>query len=118
MVNRVLPRKLGRDLRQRWGPIASLLLIVMVGVGDPARFEWTPLYFKEINLVGSSGYAMETFGGRRLHAFELFLELVASGRIDPAPLITHRFGLSEYKTGFLTARQKDRHRSIKVLLEP
>ncbi len=33
MVNRVLPRKLGRDLRQRWGPIASLLLIVMVGVG-------------------------------------------------------------------------------------
>ena len=33
MVNRVLLRKLGRDLRARWGPLLVLVLIVAVGVG-------------------------------------------------------------------------------------
>lgn len=91
--------------------------IVMVGVANPARFEWTPLYFKEVHLVGSSGCSFETIEGKEAHAFAHYLDLVAARRVDPAPMITHRFPLPSYRDAFLTARDKARHRSIKVLFD-
>ncbi len=91
--------------------------IVLVGVAEPRRFEWTPLYFKEITLVGSSGYGIESFEGRKLHGFELFLELLGAGRIDPAPVITHKLPLAKYQDAFVAAREKGRHGSVKVLFD-
>ena len=38
--------------------------IVIIGVATPKRFEWTPLYFKEVSLIGSNGFGFEDFGGR------------------------------------------------------
>jgi threonine dehydrogenase-like Zn-dependent dehydrogenase len=73
-------------------------------VARPARFEWTPLYFKEAQILGSSGYGIEHVEGRRAHAFEHFFALLASRRIDPAGLVTHRFELGQYKEAFLAAR--------------
>lgn len=92
--------------------------VVMVGVSTPARFEWTPLYFKEVRLVGSSGCGIEHHEGRKRHAFEIFLELVANGRVSPERILTHTFGLSAYRDAFLVARDKGRHRSVKVLVDP
>jgi len=92
--------------------------VVMVGVSPPARFEWTPLYFKELRLIGASGYGVETFGGERRHAFELYLDLLAREAIDPLPIVTHRLPLDRWREGFLVARDKARHRSVKVLLAP
>jgi len=78
--------------------------IVLVGVAKPARFEWTPLYFKEANLRGSSGYGIEEVEGKRAHAFEHFFALLGSKRVDPAGLVTDRFKLGQYKEAFLAAR--------------
>jgi threonine dehydrogenase-like Zn-dependent dehydrogenase len=91
--------------------------LVVVGVSTPARFEWTPLYFKEAHVVGSSGYGTEIFEGRRAPALELYVELVASGRIDPEGVLTHRFPLREYKDAFLTARSKGRSPAVKVAFD-
>ena len=91
--------------------------IVLVGVATPARFEWTPLYFKEIHMVGSNGCSTETIDGTRSHGFALFLDWMASGRVDPSAIITHRFPIDAYREAFLTARNKTRHQSVKVLLE-
>jgi len=88
--------------------------IVLVGVGTPARFEWTPLYFKEASLVGSSGYGLETFGGDRRHAIELILEALATKRIEPRGVLTHRFPLEDYKGAFLTARARGGAGALKV----
>jgi len=41
--------------------------IVITGVGAPARFEWTPLYFKEVELLGSNAFGVEEVRGARLH---------------------------------------------------
>lgn len=41
--------------------------VVISGVANPARFEWTPLYFKEIEVIGSNAFEIETFEGQRLH---------------------------------------------------
>ncbi len=91
--------------------------IVVVGVATPARFEWTPLYFKEIQLIGSNGCAYETVDGSRRHGFELFLDLTARARVACAPIITHTFPLAHYREAFMTAQDKVRHRSVKVLFD-
>jgi len=91
--------------------------IVVTGVDKPARFEWTPLYFKEIALAGSNAFGVESFEGESLHAMEIYLRLLAQKRLDTARLITHRFRLDQYKDAFVVGRQKHRHRAVKVVFD-
>ncbi len=42
--------------------------LVKSGVNPPARWEWSPLYFKEISWVGSNAFGIEEVDGVRLHA--------------------------------------------------
>jgi threonine dehydrogenase-like Zn-dependent dehydrogenase len=91
--------------------------LVALGVEPPRRFEWTPLYFKELALVGSNGFGIEEHDGRRQHAMEWYFELVRSGRIGVTPIITHRFALDDYRAAFLTCYRQGRHGAVKVLFE-
>lgn len=91
--------------------------IVVTGVDQPARFEWTPLYFKEIALVGSNAFGVERFEGESLHAMEIYLRLLAQKRIDMARLVTHRFRLDRYKDALVVGRQKHKHRAVKVVFD-
>jgi threonine dehydrogenase-like Zn-dependent dehydrogenase len=91
--------------------------IVALGVETPKRFEWTPLYFKELSLVGSNAFGMETFDGRRMHAIEWYFELIATHQIDITPIISHRFALADYREAFLICHDQGRHRAVKVLFE-
>jgi threonine dehydrogenase-like Zn-dependent dehydrogenase len=91
--------------------------IVVTGVEMPARFEWTPLYFKEVALIGSNAFGVEELGGRRAHAFELYLDLVREGRIDGTPIITHRFRLRDYRAALLACGDQGASGAVKVLFE-
>jgi threonine dehydrogenase-like Zn-dependent dehydrogenase len=91
--------------------------IVVTGVDKPARFEWTPLYFKEIALVGSNAFGVENFAGASGHAMEIYLRLVAQKKLDPARLITHRFRLDQYQQAFVVGRQKRKHRTVKAVID-
>ncbi len=90
---------------------------VITGVSIPRRFEWTPLYFKEIEVIGSNAFGIETFQGEHLHAMQIYLRLVDEGCLDLAHLITHRFPLEGYAQAFLTAHKKDRYQAIKVVFD-
>jgi threonine dehydrogenase-like Zn-dependent dehydrogenase len=90
---------------------------VVSGVEIPRRFEWTPLYFKEVALVGSNAFAMETFRGERRHAMDIYLEL-AQGGLDVTGLITHRFGLSRWRDAFRVLIDRGASRALKVVLDP
>jgi threonine dehydrogenase-like Zn-dependent dehydrogenase len=91
--------------------------IIVTGVDQPARFEWTPLYFKEIALIGSNAFGVENFEGESLHAMEIYLRLLAQKRLDTARLITHRFPLHQYQDAFIVGRQKQKNRAIKVIFD-
>jgi L-iditol 2-dehydrogenase len=67
---------------------------------------------KEITLRWSNGYS--TWNGTR--EFRIALDLLASGRVDAAGLITHRFPLSEISDAFATAEDKLRSNAIKVTI--
>jgi threonine dehydrogenase-like Zn-dependent dehydrogenase len=50
--------------------------------------------------------------------FQIALDMMVEGRIDAAPLITHRFPLEEIETAFETANNKRESGAIKVLVMP
>jgi threonine dehydrogenase-like Zn-dependent dehydrogenase len=91
--------------------------IVVTGVEMPKRFEWTPLYFKEISLIGSNAFGVEELGGVRGHAFEHYLGLVRTGRVDGTPIITHRFSLGDYRAALLACGNQGASGAVKVLFE-
>jgi threonine dehydrogenase-like Zn-dependent dehydrogenase len=93
-------------------PLAKL---VISGVANPARFEWTPLYFKEIEVVGSNAFGMETFRGQRRHTMDIYLDLLEEQRLDLAGLITHRFRIEQYRQAFLAAHMKANSKAVKVV---
>ncbi len=91
--------------------------IVGLGVEAPKRFEWTPLYWKEIALVGSNAFGVEELEGRRQHAMEWYFELIRTHRIDVTPIITHRYPLESWRDAFLCCWDQGRSGAVKVLFD-
>ena len=86
--------------------VRSRGILSIIGVEAPKRFEWTPLYFKELRVVGSNAFGIEEFRGVRKHAIEHYVDLCASGEVDLSSLVTHRYTLDDWREAFLTAIQK------------
>jgi threonine dehydrogenase-like Zn-dependent dehydrogenase len=92
--------------------------IVMVGVAPPKRFEWTLLYFKELTLLGSNSYGLETTEGKRANCIEIYLDLLAQNRLNVEGLITHRYPLEHYADAFLAVHDRRQSQAIKVIFDP
>ena len=91
--------------------------LVVSGVEPPKRFEWTPLYFKELHVIGSNGFGIEEVGGVAKHAMEHYFDFIAGG-LDLTPVITHRFPLERWDEAVLAVKNSRRTGAVKVLLEP
>jgi len=91
--------------------------LVQLGVTSPARFEWTPWYFKELRLIGSNAFGDEIFEGRRQHAFEHYFDLLHDGRVDLGGMLTHRFRLDEWRDAFTTIVDQSTTGAIKVAFD-
>jgi threonine dehydrogenase-like Zn-dependent dehydrogenase len=89
----------------------------IVGVSTPKRFEWTPIYFKELHLVGSNAFALETIAGETRPGQQWYLDWVREGRVDVSALVTHKVPFAEYRRAFTTAIEQRRHASVKVVIE-
>jgi threonine dehydrogenase-like Zn-dependent dehydrogenase len=92
--------------------------LVKSGVHAPGRWEWSPLYFKEISWVGSNAFGVEEVDGVRQHAIQHYLDLVQDGRIDLTGMLTHTFGLSEWQDAFAAIADQERSGAIKVAIDP
>jgi threonine dehydrogenase-like Zn-dependent dehydrogenase len=91
--------------------------LVVSGVEPPRRFEWTPLYFKELRVIGSNGFGIETVSGVAKHAMLHYFDFVAAG-LDLTPVITHRFPLARWDAAVLALHDSRRTGAVKVLLTP
>jgi threonine dehydrogenase-like Zn-dependent dehydrogenase len=91
--------------------------VVMLGVTlSPLRVDLNPIWYQEVDLIGSHTHGMESWNGKRVHTFDLAMELMREGVIDPRGLITHRFPFEDYRRAIATAADK-RSGSIKVVFE-
>jgi threonine dehydrogenase-like Zn-dependent dehydrogenase len=91
--------------------------LVALGVEPPKRFEWTPLYFKELSLVGSNAFAVEEWRGRRQHAMQWYLEFVREKQLDVTPILTHRFALEQWRDAFMACHDQGESGAVKVLFD-
>jgi threonine dehydrogenase-like Zn-dependent dehydrogenase len=91
--------------------------LVKSGVHGPGRWEWSPLYFKEISWVGSNAFGIEEVEGRRQHGIEHYLDLVVAGRVDLSGMLTHTFGLDQWRDAFYTIATQGETGAIKVAFD-
>ena len=98
---------------------SALVLDVVRKEGKVAHIGWAndlpplpiiPIMAKTLTIFGVGGN-----GGRG--QYERSLELVRSGRVDLAPMVTHRFGLDDIAEAFETASNKAAG-AIKVVVTP
>jgi threonine dehydrogenase-like Zn-dependent dehydrogenase len=91
--------------------------MVKSGVNAPVRWEWTPLYWKEISWVGSNAFGIEEVEGVRLHGIEHYLKLVSDGRIDMSGMLTHTFRLDQWREAFTALATQEASGALKVAFD-
>jgi threonine dehydrogenase-like Zn-dependent dehydrogenase len=91
--------------------------LVKSGVHSPGRWEWSPLYFKEISWVGSNAFGIEEVEGVRKHGIAHYLSLVADGRVDLTGMLTHTFRLEDWREAFSVLATQSDSGAIKVAFD-
>ncbi|HEX2399618.1 MAG TPA: zinc-binding dehydrogenase [Mycobacterium sp.] len=91
--------------------------LVKAGVHGPTFWEDTPLYFKEISMVGSNAFGAETVDGVTQHGIAHYLDLVANRRVDLTGMLTHRFVLDDWRDAFTTLATQADTGAIKVAFD-
>jgi len=91
--------------------------LVKLGMHGPARWEDTPVYFKEITFTGSNAFGFEEVEGVRKHGIALYLDLVASGRVDLTGMLTHTFRLDQWRDAFTVLADQEASGAIKVAID-
>jgi threonine dehydrogenase-like Zn-dependent dehydrogenase len=88
--------------------------LVKAGVHGPTYWEDTPLYFKELSMVGSNAFGYETIDGDHRHAIDHYLDLAATGRVDLTAMLTHQFPLDDWREAFTALATQGESGAIKV----
>jgi threonine dehydrogenase-like Zn-dependent dehydrogenase len=91
--------------------------MVKSGVHAPERWEWSPLYFKELTWVGSNAFGVEEVDGVRLHGIAHYLRLAESGRVDLTGLLTNTFRLEQWREAFVALATQETSGAIKVAFD-
>ncbi|MDH7499247.1 MAG: zinc-binding dehydrogenase, partial [candidate division NC10 bacterium] len=89
--------------------------MVLVGLAAiPRGIDWTPIWLKELRVVGSFACSTESHGGQPIRTYQLALDLIRQGRLDLSPLLTHRFRLEEYKKALDVLFHKGKSQAVKA----
>ena len=103
----------------RWARAGST--VVMVGLNlHRMHIDLTPIWYQEINLVGTMCHGIENWPigtSKKTPTFKIAVELIQRKQIFPDKLITHSFPLSGYREALMTAANKARNRTIKVVFD-
>jgi len=91
--------------------------LVKSGVHAPARWEYSPLYFKEITWVGSNAFGVEEIEGVRKHGIAHYLALAEQGRVDLSGMLTHVFRLEQWHEAFGVLADQEHSGAIKVAFD-
>lgn len=94
-------------------------VVLVGGAGEIGGIDWTFVWARELAVIGTLCYGMEECEGRRLHTFDLALELLAARPDYPiADLVTHRFPVARYRDALRALLGRAGHGVIKAVLEP
>ncbi len=93
--------------------------VVLVGLAGMAKgIDWTPIWFRELNVIGTYAYADESYEGQQIRTYQLALNWLAENRLDLTPLLTDRFRIENYREAFdVLLTRKSANKSMKAVFE-
>ncbi len=92
--------------------------VVLMGAGlRPLNVDLTPVWYNEVNLIGSVSHCRSLWQGETVGDFDLAIRWMVEGRLKTEGFITHRFSLDRYKEAILAAVDKSESKSVKVVFE-
>ena len=93
--------------------------VVIVGMdfGVTKKTDWILSVYKQVDVLGSMMHGMEDHNGECVDTFEIAFEIMKENPTLLDGLVTHRYGIEEYKTAFSVASNKGRNSAIKVAFE-
>ncbi len=98
--------------------------VLLLGAAGISEVDLTPVWYKEAALVGSIDHAVDPgsapgcAGGADRHSVDRALDILAEGLLPGPAVITHQFGLEDYRQAVGTALDRDRSGAIKVVFRP
>ncbi len=90
-------------------------LVVVATAASLKRIDFAPIWFRELNVVGSCEQGIENYKGRAKPTYKVAIDLIKNKKVDLKQMVTHKFPIKDYKKAIRTAMDKDSG-SIKVVL--
>ncbi len=98
--------------------------VLLLGAAGVTEVDLTPIWYKEAALVGSIDHTIDAgstpglAGGAGEHSVDRALEILAAGLLPDSAVVTHEFGLDDYRTAVETAIDRGNSHAIKVVFRP
>ena len=103
----------------RWARAKATVVLVGLSL-HMMHIDLTPVWYQEINLIGTLGQGMETWplnSDTQRSTFSIATDMIMHSVLQPEQLITHHFALNNYRQALLTAINKRDQRAIKVVFD-
>jgi threonine dehydrogenase-like Zn-dependent dehydrogenase len=98
--------------------------VLLLGAAGISEVDLTPIWYKEAALVGSIDHTVDTgpapgfAGGPDRHSVDRALDILAAGLLPDDIVVTHEFGLEDYRTAIEAAIDRHNSHAIKVVFRP
>ncbi len=100
------------------GCVAPRGTLLFLGVASRVEVDLTPLWLKEVSVVGSFCHGFHSVGAERRSSIESALEMLAAGRFPHKTLVSGEFPLEDYRSALGMALDHASAGSIKVVFAP
>ena len=98
--------------------------VLLLGAAGISEVDLTPIWYKEAALVGSidhtvdAGSAPGLAGGAGRHSVDRAIDVLAAGLLPDSVVVTHEFGLEDYREAVGAAIDRNASHAIKVVFRP
>jgi threonine dehydrogenase-like Zn-dependent dehydrogenase len=91
--------------------------VVYDTVGKPETFEVGVRVLASRRTLVKNAFGIEEVDGQRKHAIAHYLDLVEAGQVDLRPMLTHTFGLQQWRDAFLAIADQGASGAVKVAID-
>ncbi len=98
--------------------------VLLLGAAGISEVDLTPIWYKEAALVGSIDHTVDASsapglaGGPDRHSVDRALDVLSAGLLPDSVVVTHEFGLEDYRRAIETAIDRNNSHAIKVVFRP
>ena len=104
--------------------VAQRGTVLLLGAAGISEVDLTPVWYKEAALVGSIDHTVDASsapglaGGPGRHSVDRALDVLSAGLLPDSVVVTHEFGLEDYRQAIETAIDRSTSHAIKVVFRP